>query len=354
MATLYPGLFNSSYVPTFAEVNYLERPEAFLGPWLMAASLCLLLEGITLCQLFEYLVAYQTTDRLLIRAYVYVTTILCSAKAGHAIYISWNLLVQDFGNYLLASTATPSIKLTALEASIIGAIVQSFYIHRTFTLSRNWLFIGFTVPTLLLGLTGSLIVTILVFDPKLLMANISLLNPAAYMMVSSIVICDVFITGFTAHYLLKTRTAFAETNSLIARLLKTAIQSAVPPTTCAIINLALNSQAAKHAWVNLFNSLMPFLYTISMLYTLNSRMDLKRGPNDPGSSNGIELASRSKLAFATRPEVYVTHQTEVDIDSNSFSHIKSRRGDLDNSKHNVVSLSHTSDDVSEGYKASAV
>jgi hypothetical protein len=34
---------------------------------------------------------------------------------------------------------------------------QGFFIHRTFILSRNWFFLAITVPTLLLGLTGALI-----------------------------------------------------------------------------------------------------------------------------------------------------------------------------------------------------
>ncbi|KAB5593544.1 hypothetical protein CTheo_3010 [Ceratobasidium theobromae] len=315
-------------------------------------------------------------DRLAIRCLVTISVLFCSFKAGHMIYISWDFFIAHFGNYLSASIPTPSIKVTGLESSIIGAIIQGFFIHRTFVLSRNWFFLVITVPTLLLGLTGALIMTIIVFDPALLLAKVTLLNAAANMMVSCVVICDVFITGFTCWYLLRAKTGFTATNNLITRLLATAIQSAAPPTICAILNLYFNQLAVSMTWVNFFNSLMPFFYASSMIFTLNSRANVSRGGSGAGYSTGgnaYEMRSGTRQPTGvtrgddvTRAEVYISRQTHVDALSleqssrngtQTFDHKDSNvYPDQTSSVHKVVTLAEDDrdDDGSSSHKISAV
>ncbi|CAE6478174.1 unnamed protein product [Rhizoctonia solani] len=368
----YPGFLNSSYTPLKTEEPYIYTPGAMFGPWLLASIFCLMMEGVLLCQTFNYATGFPN-DRPMLRWLVAISVLFCSFKAGHMIYISWDLFVAHFGNYLSASVQSDSIKITGLESSIIGAMIQAFFIHRTFVLSRNWIFLILTIPTLLLGLTGALILTILVFNPPLLFKRLDLLNPAANMMVSCVVICDVFITAFTCWYLLRAKTGFTATNNLITRLLYTAIQSALPPTICAILNLYWNSRAATATWVNFFNSLMPFFYVCSMVFTLNSRASVSRAGTTNGYSSGgnayeMRTGSRHPTGAATRehettrPEVYISRQTHVDAissrnevhafdakDSNVYSSDQA-------SVHKVVALhpDDGDDDASSHRKVSAV
>ncbi|GAB1525875.1 hypothetical protein RhiTH_009041 [Rhizoctonia solani] len=294
-----------------------------LGPWLLASIFCLMMEGILLCQTFNYAVGYPH-DRLMLRLLVGVSVLFCSFKAGHMIYISWDFFIAHFGNYLSASIPTASVKLTGLESSIIGAMIQAFFIHRTFVLSRNWIFLVLTIPTLLLGLAGALILTILVFDLKLLTKNGVLLNASANMMVSCVVICDVFITVFTCWYLLRAKTGFTATNNLITRLLYTAIQSALPPTIC---------------------------YS-----TGGNAYEMRTGNRNPTGP-----ASRDQET--TRPEVYISRQTHVDAISsrNGVQTFDAKESNVytsdQGSVHKVVALTGDDgdDDGSSSYrKGSAV
>ncbi|CAE6377293.1 unnamed protein product [Rhizoctonia solani] len=313
----YPGFLNSDYKPLATELPYINN--AAVDQTMDVGLDILSYDGGHLVVSGQH---YDTPSLLNPHSFS-ISVLFCSFKAGHMIYISWDFFIAHFGNYLWASIATPSIKLTGLESSIIGAMIQAFFIHRTFVLSRNWIFLCLTIPTLLLGLAGALIMTILVFDLKLLLANFVLLNAAANMMVSCVVICDVFITSFTCWYLLQAKTGFAATNNLITRLLYTAIQSALPPTICAILNLYWNSRAAATTWVNFFNSLMPFLYVCSMVFTLNSRASVSRAGTTSGYSTGgnayeLRTGNRNPTGAATRehettrPEVYISRQTHVD------------------------------------------
>ncbi|CAE6450656.1 unnamed protein product [Rhizoctonia solani] len=367
----YPG-FNSSYTPLPFELPYINNTSGMLGPWLLASIFCLMMEGVLLCQTFNYAVGYPH-DRRMIRSLVAISVLFCSFKAGHMIYISWDFFIAHFGNYLSASIPTASIKLTGLESSIIGAMIQAFFIHRTFVLSRNWIFLCLTIPTLLLGLAGALILTIIVFDPVLVLTKGVLLNAAANMMVSCVVICDVFITIFTCWYLLRAKTGFAATNNLITRLLYTAIQSALPPTICAILNLYWNSRAASTTWVNFFNSLMPFLYVCSMIFTLNSRASVSRagtsGYSTGGNAYELRTGNRQPTGAAsrehetTRPEVYISRQTHVDAISSrngtqTFDAKESNAYTSDQgSVHKVVALASDDgddDEASSHRKVSAV
>ncbi|CAE6341804.1 unnamed protein product [Rhizoctonia solani] len=367
----YPGFLNSNYKPISIELPYINNTAGMLGPWLLASIFCLMMEGILLCQTFNYAVGYPH-DRLMLRLLVGVSVLFCSFKAGHMIYISWDFFIAHFGNYLSASIPTASVKLTGLESSIIGAMIQAFFIHRTFVLSRNWIFLVLTIPTLLLGLAGALILTILVFDLKLLTKNGVLLNASANMMVSCVVICDVFITVFTCWYLLRAKTGFTATNNLITRLLYTAIQSALPPTICAILNLYWNSRAASTTWVNFFNSLMPFFYVCSMVFTLNSRASVSRsGTSYSTGGNAYEMRTgnrnptgpASRDQETTRPEVYISRQTHVDAISsrNGVQTFDAKESNVytsdQGSVHKVVALTGDDgdDDGSSSYrKGSAV
>ncbi|KAF8603184.1 hypothetical protein BDV93DRAFT_544872 [Ceratobasidium sp. AG-I] len=363
----YPGFLNSNYTPLPIELPYINNTVNMLGPWLLATAFCLLMEGVILCQTLNYFLAFSH-DRITLRALVAVTVLMCTFKAGHSIYISWDFFIPHFGNYLSAAIPTVSIKVTGLESSVIGAIIQGFFIHRTFVLSRNWVFLVLTIPTLLLGLAGALMLTIIVSDISLLLSKTALLTPAANMMVSCVVICDVFITGFTCWYLMRAKTGFAATNSLISRLLTTAIQSAAPPTICAILNLYFNSRAASSTWVNFFNSLMPFFYVSSMIFTLNARASVSRAGTAGGYSSGgnaYELRSGNRQPTTgardhetTRPEIYISRQTHVDaipmrngtrtFDTKEDGMYSSQTGSL----HKVVSLGADDDDGASSHHKS--
>ncbi|KAF8603009.1 hypothetical protein BDV93DRAFT_556930 [Ceratobasidium sp. AG-I] len=307
----YPGFLNSSYVPQKLEISVINNPGGILGPWLLATVFCLMMEGVVLCQTFTYVSSFPN-DRWLTRSLVYVTTILCTLKAGHMLYISWDFFVAHFGNYRVvglaitriyfqrtgqlstlaqAATISTSTKITTLESSIIGAIVQLFFIHRAFILSRNWVVLALTIPTLIIGLAGALSFTVLSFTVRSSSSGSFSKNRAAYMMLSCVVACDIFITGFTCWYLLRAKSGFSTTNNIISRLLTTAIQSAAPPTICAILNLYFNSQTRSNVAVNTFNALMPFFYVSSMIFALNARSSISRGGTGVSSTGANAYAS---------------------------------------------------------------
>ncbi|KAG9087831.1 hypothetical protein FS749_002614 [Ceratobasidium sp. UAMH 11750] len=153
---------------------------------------------------------------------------------------------------------------------------------------------------------------------------------AANTMIIGTTVADGLITGFTCFYFLKqSRIArFSGTKELLARLIAVSMQSAAPPLICALIHLVFNFRFQEHdgIWVNFFNMLMPYLYVISLLFTLNSRPKYwaggeSRTPDEANTHGQRSIPLRSSDHQQTEQnehcvtEVYIsaTNQTQQDV-----------------------------------------
>ncbi|KAB5590757.1 hypothetical protein CTheo_5815 [Ceratobasidium theobromae] len=303
---MYQGLFNSSYIPSPFEMAYINDPDNLLGPWFFSVALSSLLMGMIITQVYHY-IEEQAQDPFLVQTLVYFSFAMC--------------MVQRFGNYFLVGIPSTDQKITTVWGSFMGLLVQAYFIHRGFVLSRNWYFLILASMAALIGLIGSIILCVVVFTMTMRIPALYL--QSANMMIIGTVIADAIITGFTCWYLLKQRqqSKFNSTNSLIIRLITISMQSAVPPLICAILNLIFNSHsdATSNAWVLLFNILLPYFYVTSLMFTLNSRSKLRHGGGSQGDKGNVYgLHSIPKVTRVPEaPErgvtqIYITTQTRTD------------------------------------------
>ncbi|KAG8713519.1 hypothetical protein FRC08_013153 [Ceratobasidium sp. 394] len=146
-------------------------------------------------------------------------------------------LLQLIHDWTLDGNATITV------GSFVGLLVQFYFIHRTFILSRNWYFLVITSLTGLGGFTASIVLCVMVSNPNGYDALPYLL--AANTMIIGTTVADGLITGFTCFYFLKqSRIArFSGTKELLARLIAVSMQSAAPPLICALIHLVGNTKA---------------------------------------------------------------------------------------------------------------
>ncbi|KAG8790774.1 hypothetical protein FRC12_011056 [Ceratobasidium sp. 428] len=188
------------------------------------------------------------------------------------------MFVKQFGDYWsLANGWTLDQGATIVVGFFMGLLVQSYFIHRAFMLSKNWYFLVIASLFALSGPIASIALIVVISNP-----NGYDLPPyliAASIMLVGTVVADGIITGFTCWYLLKQSrvSQFTGTKDLIARLVTVSMQSAVLPFACAIADLVFNFRLFTYdsGWVVLFDMLMPYFYVNSLLFTLNSRSRLK-------------------------------------------------------------------------------
>ncbi|KAG9124592.1 hypothetical protein FRC07_011011 [Ceratobasidium sp. 392] len=323
---MYAGLFNSSYVPTPYELDFIYDPFNLLGPLYFSVVFSLLLNGIILAQTFNY-TEQSIKDPLLLRLLVYVSSLLCIAKSADTLSFTWRIFVEQFGDYwAVAYEWTPDQNITVAASYFMALLVQSYFIWRSFKLSRNWYFLVITSLTALSGPIASAV--LIAMGPNSDGYDIQPYQAISNVMIIGTFLADAEITGFTCWYFFKQgrRSPFDGTKDLIARLIKTTMQSAVLPLICSILNLAFNFRFLESdgTWVFLFDMLTPYLYVISLLFTLNSRSKLRTVTTSHDGEAGVygPPSSNSKPAThylwpdqsghrATEVHVSITKQSQV-------------------------------------------
>ncbi|CAE6510566.1 unnamed protein product [Rhizoctonia solani] len=357
---MYQGLFNGSYVPTPFELAYINDPVNLLGPWFCAVVFSLMLTGVILAQTYNY-IEERPKDPFWVRLLIYTSFVLCIAKSASTLAITWRLFIKYFGDFLNVGTPAVDQKITTVWGSFMGLIVQAYFIHRGFILSRNWFFLIAASLAATIGFIGSIILCYVVFTLNGIPPPLYL--QSANMMIIGTVVADALITAFTCWYLLNQRrqSSFASTNTLIVRLITTSMQSAVPPLICAICNLCdlqfgthilhfqvplasstpqifnSRSHATDNAWVLCFNIILPYFYVI------NSRARLRT--TGGSQSGGANVYGMNSLPKATRnpdttdrvgTQVYVTTQTRTDqINSAERGEVPNDRRSVDDSSSHI-------------------
>ncbi|KZV96231.1 hypothetical protein EXIGLDRAFT_434581 [Exidia glandulosa HHB12029] len=176
---------------------------------------------------------------------------------------------RHYGDYLFLTHKNWVFRISVLSATIVSATVQVFFIRRVSTFSHHSPV--FLVPTLItwIGSIASAIWVTIVF-PEDWAARSHSFVLAGRVAPGFTLACDILITAFAMWYLLRVRLAFPE-ESPVFRIIRVMLESATPPCITALLNVIYDDQAAG-GYVFLFVALTPLLQTLSMLYSLNSRV----------------------------------------------------------------------------------
>jgi len=118
---------------------------------------------------------------------------------------------------------------------------------------------------------------------------------------------DVTLTTFLTFFLFRSRSSAATNRfrKVLYGLIAITWESALPPCVCAIATLVVFVRWAEHNYWNLvFQAILGKLYVISLLFTLNSRTDLRARVR----ANELEL-----------PEIYWTSLPQIREDAREAS-----------------------------------
>ncbi|KAG8826247.1 hypothetical protein FRC17_008309 [Serendipita sp. 399] len=318
LANLLPGYTPSNITLGGLAQFYVENADLQIGPWVIGTCIELflqegqeltgcsdemkiqtlthfpppilpLLPGILVMQTSNYLSFEDPKGHPLRFVWlVLVLNVLCLIKSAHNIRIVWDVMVANYANpdmsvALLAVSWTSYT--TALSTAIIAIYVQAFFVYRYYMLSRRWYLCVFMA----LGMTLSLLAAIMVvyYMPQILHEKIRMWSLIHF--VSAIVV-DTLITACTAWHLYRQKANVRSTAELINRLIRLVWQSALPPTICVIVNAAVLETRPIEVTHLIFNFILPKLYAISLLYTLNSRNEIRSQQTSP-LTTGFQITS---------------------------------------------------------------
>jgi len=265
---------------------------------------------------FQFISYYNAgfKDPLWIRVMVVVLFIVDTAHAASCVYAAWDMCVTHYGDPSFLLVVTWIVPFTAVSTAFIAMISQSYLIHRLYMLTKNRILVaaalacsicacvsGFYSGTLV-GVLGN----VKYFDR---------LSVPVAVWLGSQTIADVIITISLITVLLRSRTGFRRTDTVVNRLIRGAIQTGFFVSLFAMADLFgfLFDQSS-----NLYSVFaMPIgrIYTNTLMDTLNARAHLKTlgiSPVDLDSETNptsIRLQNSSKLNTSQNP--HTMHSVQV-------------------------------------------
>ncbi|KAJ7255828.1 hypothetical protein B0H12DRAFT_1323127 [Mycena haematopus] len=254
-----------------------------------AACTAVFTQGILCSQFVWYMTESKRTsepESLLLKLFVGGLALLTTMKTVQALAMSWLQNCAMFENMAAADalfTTNWVFLTTLLTSAVISFYVQMFFCYRLWTLSRNLYLVAAVSALLILALAQACVAAYAVFTdvPK------SIKWTAAH---RGVAMCgDVLLTAGTVFALLrhsKIALPRGQTAQILNALLRLTLQSAAPSATCAFINFVVAIQMSRPNMAladlrpilvitEVTNMLLPKLYAISAMWTLNLRAEIR-------------------------------------------------------------------------------
>ncbi|KAJ6528532.1 hypothetical protein B0H19DRAFT_1385199 [Mycena capillaripes] len=271
----------------------------FLGPWLIGSCLELLLMGILSCQFVNYYNWYPDDSRRL-RIAVAILCILNVLKSAECFASLWIFLINHFGDiqYDLQLSATAWWDTAnPLMVAILDFYVQCYFCTRLWAVSKRWWVV---TPIFTLFVFALLSMVLGTYYIATLQEQQVTDWFAAHL--SSVFAGDLILSVTTAYFLIKTKNNVLSTQTaeLIHSLIPLTFQTATPAAVVAMFNLIFSQMYRTNqpllGYVEIaFNQVLPKVYAISMMYTLNARRAIRSrvsGSRNGSSSDGPSMGGR--------------------------------------------------------------
>lgn len=271
------------------------QPEGYLGPWFLALVGLTYMMGILTGQVIKY---FSTFGYESLRLFLLVVSCIILSIVQWVVMIiaEWDWSVANYGDLRRFAVVPWESSAVTVITWLTVFTSQLFFASRCYTLyGRSKLVFGI----LLLGMTACLgifmfFAAIIAIDPF----NRSLLHKLSIYGLSFNVATDAAITGLTLWKIVQGgKTYSPQTQQGLQRLRNITAEAAVPPTICVILNIGFYlGMSNKNLVSHWFAIVSPTFYVWSMMYTLNSRVAVRRTFN--GSTQEDDETLSTSFQFA--------------------------------------------------------
>ncbi|EJD38856.1 hypothetical protein AURDEDRAFT_71747 [Auricularia subglabra TFB-10046 SS5] len=266
-----------------------------VAPWMVGCFLDLFTQGILVCQFRNYFAWYKD-DKALLRGAVMWLVLLTTLKLFDSCAAVWIAQVEYFGDLqgaILLSYVAWWQSGVPLMGATMDFYVQCYFLYRLVAISkRHWVVYPVAVFILFAFLTSNIGVRVFAYLPSAASLTCPL-TVAAHL--GSAFAADLIMSISTAHFLLQSRKhSLRQTHGLIDMLVRLTWQSAAPSAACALANLIMSQLDGDFLTATIPNMLLPKLYSIAMMWTINSRKDIRlvNASGKTSSSEGVSATGR--------------------------------------------------------------
>lgn len=259
-----------------------------------------ILFGVTVLQTFLYYRNYPK-DSKLIKWMVAILWILDAAQLSLSTVTIYWYLVTNFNNPEALARTFWSMNVQTDCNGLIGLIVECFFARRVWLLSRNYILTGAIILLSCVHFALGIVFTI----DSFLLPSANDFNQLIWVTsagLGSAAAADLLIASSLCYYLLKSRTGFSRTDSLITTLtLYSLTTGLITGVIASLVVVTFAVVPADYIWEAFFWLLGKF-YVNSLLATLNSR-DSLREKASPKEGTFLHLSGVQVGTSATRGTV---------------------------------------------------
>ncbi|KAJ3567423.1 hypothetical protein NP233_g6379 [Leucocoprinus birnbaumii] len=254
-------------------------------------------------------------DRLGLKIAVFVLAILTTLKSIHIFALVW---VQSI-NYFTDLEGAIGLSYTAwwqsgspLIIATLDLYVQVFFVRRLYFISGKKWWVAAPIGVVLAFAYAAMCLA--TYYITVGASATPLMAPWFAAHFGSVVGGDICMTFAMTYFLLKTRKeVLPQTVGLFTALIRLTWLSAAPATICAVLNLTLSQiwPGTERLLSVTFGTILPKLYAMSMMWTLNARMDI-RAANTKRSTGALVL-SDTRSPGAIQPTGISTQGIQVQM-----------------------------------------
>jgi len=300
----------------------LESARWLLGPWLVGCFLDVFLQGILYCQFARYAARCQG-DKWGMKVAVIILAIMTTLKTIHSFALIWIQSIEYFtdlqGAIGLSYTAWWQTG-TPLIVATMGLYVQTFFCRRLYYISgRKWWVVAPVATILAFAYASMCIATYYITQG---VEATPLMAPWFAAHFSSVFAGDMSVTLAMTYFLLKSRSEVLrpQTIGLLTALIRLTWLSVAPAALCAMFNLVFSQvwKGSDRLLSTTFNLMLPKLYAISMMWTLNARERMRAANNRYSTTAGHNLkhiANNSSNTAAERLHAPASQEPTEEIDT---------------------------------------
>ncbi|KAJ7274800.1 hypothetical protein C8J57DRAFT_1505551 [Mycena rebaudengoi] len=280
-----------------------------LGGYDIGIQAELICQGVLFAQFTNYW-GHFGADMAIVKLFVFGLFLATTLKSAQAVMMYWAQNVESFLDLPAASNLYFSnwlFQSNLMAAVLIAFYVQVFFAHRLWGISKN-IYLAVSVGIIL---TSSFVFGCVSCWFTFASVSRAVNNYWIQVHRATMVAGDMLLCGSIVHTLLKhSKEALPQMAGTLNRITALTFQSMAPPTGCALVNLVcfLVAHDTINVWMALViatSTVLPKLYAISAMWTLNSRKDIRtllnceiHGSDSEGNypmATNIELGELSQI-----------------------------------------------------------
>ncbi|THH08100.1 hypothetical protein EW145_g2926 [Phellinidium pouzarii] len=201
--------------------------------------------------------------------------------------LRWIVAVLAIATTLKSAQTLLLVWEQSIVASI-GVYVQTYFCFRLYAISRCWWVVSPISAILLFAYAASIVSTYYTST-----FNTPMIGHWFAAHLSAVFVGDTLLASATAFFLISTsRHGLRQTKMLVNALVRLTFQTATPAAICAMLNLVFSQvyNGQDRLVSAAFNTALPKMYAISMMYTLNARRAILIGHSSGQITSSFEQA----------------------------------------------------------------